>query len=82
VPSIGTRDCGAEDAILDGRTGLLVDPTVEATRAALARLVDDDASRRRLGDAARRHAEHSSWSDNAERVAALYARALERRGRR
>ncbi|MEY2747816.1 MAG: hypothetical protein RL112_2858 [Planctomycetota bacterium] len=81
IPSIGTRDCGAEDAILDGRTGLLVEPTVEATRAALARLVDDEELRRRLGAAARRHAEASSWRDNAERVAALYARALERRRR-
>jgi glycosyltransferase involved in cell wall biosynthesis len=82
TPSIGTRDCGAEDAILDGATGLLVEPTVEATRAALARLVDDESQRRELGEGARRHAQRSSWRDNAERVAALYAQALERRGRR
>jgi glycosyltransferase involved in cell wall biosynthesis len=82
TPSIGTRDCGAEDAILDGRTGVLVEQTVEATRAALTRLLGDEAWRRELGAAAREHARRSSWRDNAERVAALYAAALERRRRR
>lgn len=80
VPAIGTLDCGAEDAIVDGTTGLLVPQTVEAVRNALLRLLGDETLRARLGRAAMEHARRSSWLDNADRVAALYAAALRRRG--
>jgi phosphatidyl-myo-inositol dimannoside synthase len=71
---LGTRDCGAEDAIVDGRTGLLVEPDVDAVAAGLGRLLDDPALRERLGRAGREHAAASPWSDNAQRVLALYRR--------
>ncbi len=74
--SLGTLGCGAEDAILDGQTGLLVAPELEAVAGALARLLDDGAERRRLAGAAREHARRTTWEDNARRVLALYREVL------
>lgn len=81
TPSVGTLGSGAEDAIVDGRTGFLVAQRADDVAAALARLVDDDVLRRRLGDEARAHARASSWDDNARRVLELYRAALARRGK-
>jgi glycosyltransferase involved in cell wall biosynthesis len=80
VPAIGTLDCGAEDAIVHGVTGLLVEQTVDSVRQALERLLTDEPVRKQLGVAALAHAQQSSWLDNAERVAALYRTALQRHG--
>lgn len=81
TPVLGTRECGAEDAIVDGETGLLVEPNVAAVRAGLERLLDDGALRERMGAAGRKYAAGTTWSDNAARVLALYDEVLgERRG--
>jgi glycosyltransferase involved in cell wall biosynthesis len=72
---VGTRGCGAEDAIVHERTGLLVEPEVEAVAAGLGRLLAEPRLRARLGDAGREHARRSPWSDNARRVLELYRRA-------
>jgi glycosyltransferase involved in cell wall biosynthesis len=50
---IGTDVPGIREVIDDGRTGLLCEPTVVALRAAIERLLGDDALRRFLGDNAR-----------------------------
>jgi phosphatidylinositol alpha-1,6-mannosyltransferase len=78
VPSIGTRGSGAEDAIVDGETGLLVEPQVDAIEAALERLLSDGALARRLGEGARKRARASSWEENARNVVALYRTVLAR----
>jgi phosphatidylinositol alpha-1,6-mannosyltransferase len=78
VPSIGARGCGAEDAIADGTTGLLVEPEPAAVAQALERLLGDAELRARLGRAAREHAARSSWSANARAVLALYDELLAR----
>jgi glycosyltransferase involved in cell wall biosynthesis len=57
VPAVGTRISATVDAILDGKTGLLVpvkDPL--AMSMAIARLLRDEPLRRRLGQAARERA--------------------------
>ncbi len=57
VPSVAGRSGGSHEAVVDGETGLVVDPRdVPAVRAALERLLADDTLRERLGDAARRRA--------------------------
>jgi phosphatidylinositol alpha-1,6-mannosyltransferase len=54
VPALGGQDCGAADAVLDHETGLLCDGADQAgVTQALARLLDDEAWRRRLGEKAR-----------------------------
>jgi phosphatidylinositol alpha-1,6-mannosyltransferase len=50
LPVVGGRSGGVPDAVREGETGLLVDPTsVDAAAAAVARLLDDPALAARLG---------------------------------
>lgn len=81
TPSLGTLGCGAEDAIEDGRTGLLVAPNPAAVEDGLRRLLEDEGLRRKLGEAGRERARQSPWRDNARRVLALYRAAVARGGR-
>jgi phosphatidyl-myo-inositol dimannoside synthase len=74
--SIGTLGCGAQDALVHGVTGLLVAPGVDEVATALAQLLDEPSTRRRMGAAARAHAQATSWEDNARRVLALYREVL------
>jgi phosphatidylinositol alpha-1,6-mannosyltransferase len=73
LPTIGGRDCGAEDAIEDGVTGLLVDGNdVAAIAAAIVRLIDDPAAAAAMGAAGRRRAlESFSWRRTASTIADL-----------
>jgi phosphatidylinositol alpha-1,6-mannosyltransferase len=77
LPSIGTRGSGAEDALRDGETGLLVEPDVEAVAAALQRLLGDPALASHLAGGGRAFARASNWSENARRVLELYRAALQ-----
>jgi phosphatidylinositol alpha-1,6-mannosyltransferase len=72
TPAIGTLGCGAEDAIVDGQTGLLVAPQAEDVERALARLLDDGELHARMRVAAREHAARRTWRDNAEAVLRMY----------
>ena len=57
VPSIAGRSGGSHEAVVDGATGFVVDPhDTGGVRAALDRLLGDDALRERLGAAARKRA--------------------------
>jgi phosphatidylinositol alpha-1,6-mannosyltransferase len=75
--AIGSLDCGAEDAIRDGETGLLVEQTVDAVAAALERLLGDPVFASRLAQEARAHAGDVTWDMNARAVLAIYHEALE-----
>lgn len=80
VPAIGTLGSGAETAIVDGETGLLVaQRDAGATAAALDRLLSDAAMRRRMGEAARARAPQFAWSRLASALADRY-RELASRG--
>ncbi|HWX73716.1 MAG TPA: glycosyltransferase, partial [Solirubrobacteraceae bacterium] len=71
-PVVAGRVGGAPDAVLDGETGLLVDPTdAEAVAEAIARLVRDRELSRRLGAAAAERAREFAWPLIAARVEAL-----------
>ena len=78
TPALGTLDCGAEDAIVDGVTGRLAAQNVDAIEVALRELLTDEALRARMGAAARAHAADASWDENAAKVLELYREALER----
>lgn len=55
---IAGRSGGIADAVLDGETGILVDPLdVEAISSGIIKLLCDDALRKRLGDNARKRVE-------------------------
>ncbi len=73
VPAVVSRDCGLEEAIRDGETGLSAPPDdPEATAAAILSLLDNPDRRRAMGHRAREVALAATW---AERVAA-YDREL------
>jgi glycosyltransferase involved in cell wall biosynthesis len=71
---------GLLDLVVDGETGVLVPPRDPAAlRAALDRLLDDEALRARLGAAAReRIRDRFSWRAVTDATLALYADALRR----
>jgi len=54
IPQIAGRSGGADEAVVDGVTGLVVDPHDEvAVAGALARLLDDPGARRAMAEAGR-----------------------------
>jgi glycosyltransferase involved in cell wall biosynthesis len=70
TPTVAFRSAGGTvESVLDNETGLLVNDADELI-GALRLLLTDDVLRRRLGEAARRHADRYTWS---EAVAAFEA---------
>ena len=54
LPVVATRVTGCVDAVVDGQTGLLVEPeNTEQLKAALITLIDDPQLRQKLGEQAR-----------------------------
>lgn len=80
LPVIGSRDCGAEDAVNDGVTGLLVSQQqvdVELPQA-LVRLLSDRALARRMGEAGRVWARQHTWDRVAQQMIGIYRTMLGR----
>jgi glycosyltransferase involved in cell wall biosynthesis len=70
LPVIVSDHAGSSEDVVDGSTGLVV-PVGDRARFqdAIERLIDDEALRRVLGAAARRHVEHGrSWTDYGRAV--------------
>ena len=81
MPSIGGDVAGARDAVVDGETGLLVDPTDHlAVAAAATQLLADPGRASEMGAAARRHAERHSWPQVAGRVEGLLHEVASKQG--
>jgi glycosyltransferase involved in cell wall biosynthesis len=73
VPGIGSLGCGAEDAISDGETGILVkQKDADGYAEAMVRLLRDDDLRERMADAAHALAQSRSWRRVAERYLEVY----------
>jgi glycosyltransferase involved in cell wall biosynthesis len=79
VPVISTRISGIPELVIDGQTGLLVPEKDPAALAdAMARLLDDEPLRQRLGRDARQHIErHFHLADNLNRLRALLKEACD-----
>ena len=72
IPTVGTGIVGLKDAVVDGKTGILVPPKdSEALARALKTLLADDALRQNMGEAAklRTEREFSSEKVNAAVIA-------------
>jgi phosphatidyl-myo-inositol dimannoside synthase len=77
LPCVAGNVGGSVDAVIDGETGLLVDPTDHVAVAdALADLLLDPALRSRLGEAGRARAKQLSWARMAEEVDTLIERVV------
>jgi phosphatidylinositol alpha-1,6-mannosyltransferase len=80
VPSVAGAVAGARDAVVDGETGVLVDPTDHVAVAdALTQLLSDPARRRALGRAAAERARQHAWPIVAGNVEQLLEKVAERR---
>jgi glycosyltransferase involved in cell wall biosynthesis len=61
LPSVATAVGGVSEAVVSGRSGLVVEPTAEAIAAAIMRLAGDEHGRAELGRGALAHARALSW---------------------
>jgi phosphatidylinositol alpha-1,6-mannosyltransferase len=74
VPAVAGRSGGSHEAVIDGETGLVVEPNAVAVRDALERLLADPAERAAMGEAARARAVREFSHDRlAARLAPLAA---------
>jgi glycosyltransferase involved in cell wall biosynthesis len=82
LPVVGSRVGGMPELVVDGETGLLVEPgDPEGLAAALCGLLADPELRRRMGDAGRVRAEQHFGLDRFRRAhVELYSRELARVG--
>ena len=83
-PVVGGRSGGIPDAIVEGETGLLVDPlSPQAVADALGRLLDDPALARRLGEQGRTRAlQDFAWPVVGARIRAVLDDIEQMRGPR
>jgi glycosyltransferase involved in cell wall biosynthesis len=84
LPVVATRVGGVPEIVIDGATGVLVNPPprAEAFAAALEPLVADPRRRAELGDAARRRFVEEFGADRwAQRLRDVYDDAVTARGR-
>ncbi|QLG28684.1 glycosyltransferase family 4 protein [Halorarum halophilum] len=79
TPVVGGRHGGVTDAIVDGETGYLVDPTdPDAVADAIGRLLTDDDLRRSLGEAGRERVMDSyTWDDVGSQLHSILTSGLE-----
>ena len=74
LPVVAGNVGGAVDAVVDGVTGTLVDPTNHVAVAdAIADLLTDDELAARMGEAGRAHAAEFAWPLIARRVEHVFA---------
>lgn len=81
IPCVTTRITGIPELIRDGIDGLLVPPSdTDALAAEIARLMDDSALRRQLGENGRRRiAEKYNLEPNTRRLGEIFVRRLAER---
>ncbi|MCL4247016.1 MAG: glycosyltransferase family 4 protein [Anaerolineae bacterium] len=80
LPVVGSRDCGAEDAVDDDVTGLLVPQgDVAALAGVLTRLLQDRDLAASMGSAGRRKALAQTWDAAAAQYMAQYRALLAKR---
>lgn len=74
LPVIGTTDCGAEDAVRDGETGLLVaqNDLERGLPEAIRRLLDDKDLARGMGANGRAFARERTWTQVAGEMLDIY----------
>ena len=79
-PVLASRSGGVETAVVDGKTGLLVpEGYVQATAAALVRLLSDKRLSSVLGENGRARARQLDWKAHARKLIGVYAQAIKQR---
>jgi glycosyltransferase involved in cell wall biosynthesis len=74
TPVVAIKEGGYLETVVDGETGLLVDPTAAAVAAAIASLASNPAEVDRLGQQARAHVLRGwTWAQSARRLEDILA---------
>jgi len=78
IPVISTRVGGVPEVVLDGETGILVEPgDSEQLAQAILALIENPALRRQMGKRGREHVlANYRWEDNAALMENLYQRIV------
>ena len=77
VPSVGSKGCGAEDAIKDNQTGFLVEQNnIKKTSESILKILQDKNLRQKLSQEARALAQSMSWKTTSQNLIRLYQEAL------
>ncbi len=80
LPVVASASGGANDVVIDGETGRLVDPgDAAALESAIAGWLADPEAARRMGEAARRHCARFDWERGADAMEASLHAAAKRR---
>jgi glycosyltransferase involved in cell wall biosynthesis len=79
IPVVATRIGGIPEVVLDGETGVLVEPgDSEQLAQAILTLIENPALRRQMGERGRRHVlANYRWEDNAALMEDLYQQVLQ-----
>jgi glycosyltransferase involved in cell wall biosynthesis len=74
IPVVATRVGGVPEVVLDGETGILVEPgNSEQLAQAILTLIENPALRRQMGERGRKHVlANYRWEDNAALMERLY----------
>jgi glycosyltransferase involved in cell wall biosynthesis len=76
VPTVGYHSSGGlQESVVDGVSGVLVDDLDQMTDA-VSRLLEDDETRRAMGEAAIRHAAKYEWSASVREFAGVLGRSI------
>jgi len=73
VPSIGSSNCGAEDAIVDGQTGyLIVQNNIELLAQKINYLISNESLRKTMGEKAKSFANTFTWNKTIDSYIKYY----------
>ena len=76
-PAIGTFNCGAEDAIINNATGLLVPQNdIQKTAEAILKILDNPELAKKLGENGRKRALQMSWDNVVKKYIKEYKKLL------
>ena len=78
IPVVATRVGGVPEVVLDGETGILVEPgNSEQLAQAILKLIENPTLRRQMGKRGRRHVlANYRWEDNAALMEELYQEVM------
>jgi glycosyltransferase involved in cell wall biosynthesis len=80
-PVIGAFGSGAEDAIIDGETGILVPQNdVKKTVEAILKLLDNPIMAQKMGENGKKRAEEMNWDNTVKKYIEIYKKIIHLNG--
>ena len=77
-PVVGSRSGGVPDAILDGKTGILVpENDIDSTAEAIIKILKDQDLAKQMGEAGKKYAENHRWNKIAGEYIKIYKKVLQ-----